>query len=408
MWSRLLGFALLPALAAVSPLLVLPVVARIVGPAGWASAIAGESIGTVAAIAIAYGWTSVGPALISIAADARERARIYRESLVVRILITAVALPVMSAVCWLVAHPGSEWLSVLMGVQGALIALSFTWYSAGIGDPRAIMFYDAIPRLIVAVVAAVVIAQTQIVELYPLSGIAVTIVGTGMFTWKELHRAPAPWPSRRDLPGLFRSGAPVALNDAALGAYSSVPTPLVNVVAAPAPAAGFASADKMLKLGQFLPLTLANALQAWIGEVHGAARRRRTESALWAHGVFGILGWIVLGSAGTWASAVLFGADVVAPTDVCIWLGLTFAFFSIRTSMTRHVLFPAGQTAAVMRATLVGTAVGVPLMLALALLIGPVGAAAGYAATECAATAMLVRRSRDALRALSAESAPRH
>jgi len=396
LWGRLIGFTLLPAIAAISPLLVLPVVARIAGPGGWASAIAGESVGTVAAIVIGYGWTAIGPALVSIAADSTERARIYRESLVVRLLIAVAALPVTAVLCWFVAHPGSEWLSVLMGLQGALIALSFTWYSAGEGLPRAIMLYDAIPRLVVAVAAALLILQVRIVELYPLSGIAVTLVGTGLFSWRVLRRNPSPWPRVSELPALFRAGAPVALNDAGLGAYSSIPTPLVNITASASVAGGFASGDKMLKLGQFLPLTLANALQAWIGEVHGPVRRRRTERALLAHGVFGVLGWIVLGAAGAWASSFLFGADVAASTAVCVVLGLTFAFFSVRTSMTRHVL---------MHATLIGTLIGVPIMVVLAVTIGPLGAAIGYAVTEGAATILLVRRSREALRALSAPPA---
>ena len=193
---------------------------------------------------------------------------------------------------------------------------------------------------------------------------------------------------------------PVALNDAALGAYSSVPTPLVNITAPPDAAAGFASADKMLKLGSFLPLTLANALQAWIAEVHGVHRRRRMRLSLIAHGGFGVLGGVLLAALGAWASLVLFGAEAQASTGVLIAMGVTFAFFSLRTSMTRHVLFPAGESHAVMRATLIGAAIGVPAMIALAIAIGPLGAAIGYALTEAAATLLLIRRSAAAMRRL--------
>ncbi|WP_159501800.1 hypothetical protein [Microbacterium sp. 18062] len=400
LWKRLVGFTMLPAIAAVSPLLVLPIVARTAGPGGWSSAIAGEAVGTFAAIAIGYGWTAIGPALISIAADDRHRGLLYRESLVIRLLITTVALPIMGLICWLIASPGAEWLSVLMGTQGAMIALSFTWYSAGVGDPRAIVVYDAIPRLVSTAIAAVVIASTGIVELYPLAGIAVTLVGTSLFTARVLRRNPAAWPAISDLPRLFRSGAPVALNDAALGAYSNIPAPLVNITALPVSAAGFASADKMLKLGQFLPLTLANALQSWITEAHGPVRGKRMRYAMAAHGAFGLLGCLVLAVFGTWASTLLFGAKAAASLDILIAMGIVFAFFSLRTSMSRHVLFPAGEASAVMRATLLGTAVGVPVMIVLALTMGPVGAAIGYALTEGAATVLLIRTCRTALRRL--------
>lgn len=402
LWRRMGLFFLVPAIAAISPLLVLPIVARSAGQAGWASAIAGESVGTVAAILIGYGWAAIGPALVSIARDDRERGTLYRESLVIRLLIAVVALPPMGAVCWLVAAPGTEWLSVLMGLQGALIALSFTWFSAGVGEPRSIVLYDSVPRLSLAAISAVVIAYGAPVEVYPLAGVLVTLLGTGAFTLRALRRYEGAWPVRGDLRRLLRSGAPVALNDVALGAYSNVPTPLVAVTAAPAEAAGFASADKMLKLGQFIPVTLANALQAWIAEAHGRARSRRMRLSLGAHAAIGVIGWLGLSVAGAWVSTVLFGADASATTAILVAMGLTFAFFSVRTSMTRHILFPAGEAGSVVRATLIGTAVGVPAMVILTLPWGPLGAAIGYAATEGAATVLLWRTCRAAMRRLDA------
>jgi O-antigen/teichoic acid export membrane protein len=398
---RMVGFMVLPAIAAMSPLIVLPVVARLAGPGGWASAVAGESIGTFAAIVMGYGWAAIGPALISVAYDDARRARLYRESLVVRLLIAAIVMPVLGLVCWAIASPGAEWLTVLMGVQGALIALSFTWYCAGVGDPRTIVLYDAVPRLVVTAVAAGAIAITGVVELYPLAGIAVTLVGTGLFTARLLRRSPGPWPARSELPGLLRAGLPVALNDAALSAYSSVPAPLVNVTAPPISAAGFASADKLLKLGAVLPFTLASALQSWVGEVTGFHRERRMRIALLAHGLFGLVGGVGLAVFGHWVSLILFGADAAAGVDVLIAMGIVFAFLSLRISMTRHVLFPTGRAATVMRATLLATALGVPVMVVLAIWLGPVGAAVGYALTEGLATVLLWRPCAAAMRTLT-------
>lgn len=402
--SRLFGFTLIPAVAAVSPLLVLPAVSRSAGPDGWASAIAGESIGTFAAIAVAYGWTTVGPALIAIAPDDVRRGRLYRDAIVVRLLTSAVALPLLWVVCLLVAAPGYGLLAALMGLQGALIGLSFTWFSVGVGDPRSILFYDALPRLVVAVLSMVAIISGLPVEVYPIAGILVTLVGTTLFSLRLLRRYPSPWPPRREIPGLFRVGAPVALNDAALGAYSSVPTPLVNVLTTGTAAAGFASADKMSKLGQFLPLTLANALQSWSAEATGAARLRRLRIALALHGGFGGLGMVVLGLLGPLVSSVMFGEAAAAPVGVCFALGLAFAMYSLRTSMTRHILFPAGEQAAVMRATLVATVVGIPLMIVGGTSLGPLGVAIGYGLTESVSTVMLAARTLSRMRTLSEET----
>lgn len=398
--NRLLGFTLLPALAAISPLAVLPVIARVAGPAGWSSAIAGESLGTFAAIAIAYGWGTIGPALTASAVSDEQRGLLYRESIVVRMLISAAVLPLLILTCWFVSSPGFELLTILMGVQGALIALTFTWFAAGVGDPWAIATYDAVPRLIAAVAAAAVITLSGNLIVYPLAGIAVTIGGTGLYTLRLLERLPARWPPRREIGRLFRSGAPIAVNDAALGAYSSVPTPLVNVTSPSVGAAGFASADKLLKLGQFLPLTLANALQSWITEVHGPARSRRMRRAVGAHAIFGIAGFVILAFAGPPVSRLLFGDRAVAPFGISLAFGVAFALYSVRTSMTRHLLFPTDQSRIVVRATLAGTVVGVPLMVILALTAGPSGVAVGFAATEAVATLLLVAPCARALRRL--------
>ena len=81
-------------------------------------------------------------------------------------------------------------------------------------------------------------------------------------------------------------------------------------------------------------------------------------------------------------------------------MGLVFFFFSVRTAVARLILFPAGQAGPVMRATLIATVLGIPLMIGLGIAWGPVGAALGYAFTEGAATLLLARRCLRVLREL--------
>ncbi len=402
---RMAGFTLLPVLAAVSPLAVLPVVSRAAGSDGWASALAGESLGTFAAIAIAFGWTSIGPAWIATADDDTKRGVIYRDSLVLRIVLAVIVLPLLAVICAVVATPGFELLAILMGTQGALIALSFSWFAVGVGSPGSIAYFDAIPRLVAAVLAAIAIASGAPLEVYPLAGIAVTVIGTALYSRRALRRYPGPWPSLRAVPALMRRGGHVAANESALGLYSAIPVPLVNLIAPGLAAAGFATADKMGKLGQFLPLSLANALQAWTGEVRGEERRHRVKLAVVAHTAMGLLGWAGLGVLGSVVSLFLFGPDAQAPTAILVVLGSAFAAFSIRASLSRHLLFPAGLSRVVLRATLIGSAVGVPLMFLLGMAAGwgPLGVAGGFAAIEVIATVLLVRPCLRVYRGITAE-----
>lgn len=398
-WRRLLGFAVLPAIAAVSPLVVLPLISRSVGDIGWASALSGEVIGTFAAIALAYGWTTIGPSLVA-GGTAAARGLLYRQSLVVRGLMAAVTLPIAMLICVGIAGEGHELLAALMGLQGALIAASFTWFAVGLGHPGAIAVFDAIPRVAVAALSALAIGLGAPAIVFPLGGIAVTLVGTAIYSARVLARFPAAWPSLAEFPGLFRIGAPVALSEAGTGAYSSVPTPLVTVTASPPDAAGYATADKFLKLGQFLPITLANAFQHWTAEVTGDQRARRIRFAIAAHVVLGLLGWLLLSTIGSWVSRLLFD-DAAAPAELLVAIGLAFACYSVRTSMVRLVLFPAGYAGSVLTATLVASAIGLPLLVFGTFAVGPLGTALGYALIELIAVTWLIGRSIRAYRAIT-------
>lgn len=385
--GRFAGFGVLPILSAISPLLVLPAVAVAVEPAGWASALMGEALGTLAAIPIAWGWTSIGPA--KVAGSAPEiRGRLYRESLIVRGLSLLVVAPILVTASAVLAADGYRLLTALMALQGALIAMSFTWFAVGKGDPKAIVLFDAVPRVLAVALAALTIALTGFSVLYPIAGIAVTLIGTTIYSWLTLRQEPAPWPSKGELWSVFRSTSAVAANDAALGAYSAVPVPLVNLTSPALSAASFASADKLIKLGQYIPLTIANAMQAWAAEGGPQQIVLRTKRALLTHGLVAVSGWIAVATLGPWVSSVLFD-DAAAAPEVLWVLGASFACFTVRTAVTRHILFPLGMTKEVVRAGFLGALVGIPAMIAGQLVAGPLGAAVGFTATEVVMLAVL-------------------
>lgn len=389
-WRRLLAFTVMPTLGAVSPLIVLPVVARVAGTSGWANAMAGESIGTLAAVLLAYGWTSIGPSLVASAHDEAERRSLYRDSLAVRLALALVVIPLLAAVSLFAATPGYAVLTFLMGLQGCLVSLSFAWFAVGDADPGAIVRYDAIPRVTVAILSAGIVSMTGAVEVYPLGGIMVTLLGTALYTRRRFGSRLGWIRQLRHLPMLLRLTTAVAVNDTALSVYSSIPTPLVNFSASASLAAGFASGDKMVKLGQYIPITLGNALQSWTVEAGVGARARRVRLALVAHGALGLFGLAGLATLGPWVSAILFGAAASADRTVLVLLGVVFACFSLRTSLQRHLLFPLGATRAVLYATVAGSVIGIPLMVVLSQTLGPIGAAFGYAVSEATSTVLLV------------------
>ena len=187
LWGRLAGFAGLPMISMITPLLVLPVLGRAAGQEGWASVAAGESIGTFAAIVIAYGWNTAGPPRVALEPDPVARARFYRESLLVRGALALLAVPVIAVLCALLAADGYVLPTVLMGLSGAVTGLSFAWYAVGAGDPRSIAVYEAVPRVLAAALSAGVILATGQLAFYPLLALTVSLAGVVLFSRRDAH-----------------------------------------------------------------------------------------------------------------------------------------------------------------------------------------------------------------------------
>ena len=388
--GRLAGFAGLPLISLVTPLLVLPVLGRVAGENGWASLAAGESIGTLAAIVVAYGWNTSGPPRAALTPDPAERAALYRQSLLVRGVLSLLAVPVVVVLCLLVATPAYREATVFMGLAGTVTGLSFAWYAVGVGDPRSIALLEAVPRVVAAALSAVLVLATRELLVYPVLAVTASLLGIVVFSRRVLR---ADTSARQDRPGLrellVRDRA-IAFNDIAGGAYSSVPVPTVQTVVPAAPAAAFASADKLYKFGLYVPITLAHAFQSWTVEGPLEGRAGRLRAALAAHAGVGLLGWAVLAVLGPWASALLFGPDVTAARDACFWLGAAFVLVSVRISMTRHVLVPAGRVRVVVVSTVAGAVVGLTAIVGLTAAFGAVGAAVGLFLSEVVAAGVLV------------------
>lgn len=411
LWRRLAGFAGLPMISLITPLLVLPVIGRVAGESGWASLAAGESIGTLAGIVIAYGWNVAGPPRVAATSDPSLRTELYRESLVVRGALSLVVLPAIVLLCLLVAADAYAVPTVLMGISGAVVGLSFAWYSVGVGDPRSIAVFEALPRVGAAAAAAFLVLTTRELALYPVLAITASLGGVTLFSRRTLRGAGLPRLGWRAVRSLLVRDRSLAAIDVAGGAYGAVPVPLVSAVSSVSDASAYASADKLYKFGMYIPITLGNAFQSWTVEGGIGALGGRLRRALRAHIVIGLLGWVVFAAAGPPVSALLFGPAVEAQRAVCLWLGAAFMLASTRTSLTRHVLVPAGRIRVVFTSTVIGALVGIPLVAVLTWSLGPVGGALGVLVSEAVSTAILVPPAMHRLRGLPqavAQSASPH
>jgi len=388
---RLTGFTVLPLLSLVTPFLLLPVVARVAGPSGWSSFVAGQAVGMVGATVVFWGWNVGGPVLVAQASSAVERAEVYAASLRTRYLLLLGVVPAAAVVSALVAQPGHRVDASAMAVATSLLGLSPSWFGIGVGDPWLLFWYDTMPRVVAAVVGAGVVWATGFVWTYPVLlalSVAVSLVAFRRRVVAGVDGT-SPFPVSRS-GGELRTHLGTAGINLAATAYASTPVPIVTVAFPPDVSSPFASADAAYRLGLFTVTAVGNAFQGWTLEGAGGERRSRHRAAFGAHLVLGVVGGLLFAALGPWVTGFVFGPDVAAPRDVCVWYGVAFLFLSVSTPPIRNLLVPAGRVRLVLGWTLGSAAVGLVLMIGAAVAGWSAGVAAGMAVSEAVLLAGLL------------------
>lgn len=387
MLRRLTGFTVLPLLALVTPFLLLPVVARVAGAQGWSSFVAGQAVGTIGATVVFWGWNVGGPVLVARADGPAARAEVYAGSLRTRLALLLVVLPVAVGVSALVATTGHRLDAAAMGFATCLLGLSPSWYGIGVGRATLLFWYDTLPRVVAAVIAAILVWVTGHVWVYPALLTVGVVVSLIAFHRKEIRvagvDAPAwrPWPFTRAVGELREQVGTAGINLAAT-AYASTPVPIVTATLRADISSRFASADAAYRLGLFTVTAMGNAFQGWTLEPDASDHARRHRSAVVAHVGLGVVGGLVFAALGPWATGLLFGQAVAAPRDVCVYYGLSFLFLSASSPFIRNLLIPAGRERLVLGWTLASGVLGLALMGGAAVSGWSAGVAMGMAVSE--------------------------
>src|SRR5829696_4949011 len=150
--QRVLAFGLVPAMSMLGLLVIVPLVARLHGESGVVAISVGQSLGAMLSIVVSLSWPLTGPTAIA-RAGRNERVALYRASINTRLPIFVACVPIGVLV--------SAVLLPAQVVAGALCAVAFTamgftssWYYTGLGKPRGLLVFEAIPRMLATIAAA--------------------------------------------------------------------------------------------------------------------------------------------------------------------------------------------------------------------------------------------------------------
>jgi hypothetical protein len=368
---RVFLFAGIPALGAISPLIVLPALTHALGAPGWASLAVGQSVGAFGALLVNWGWNVEGPSLAAGAAP-DDRASLYSASLRSRVLSSVFALPIAMVIAFLVA-PSFKDSAAVMAAVVCLSGASPSWFYIGIGSPIRLACFDALPRIGAALVAAPLLLVFPSEWVYPLLLLTVTVtslaVSTRLLSGRLLHLPGGPdvATARRRLmlvmSGLVSSG------------YTSLAIPLVAIVS-PGAVSTFAAASRFQGFGTLGLGAVTNAAQSWVS-AHGATEAhlaRRRVTALAANGFAGLVAGIALALGLPVASRLLFSGTVEMSAESAVLVGAIVFMIAVSMSTTYHLLVPTGRMHTVAVSGFATSAVGVPLLLVLAAVWGSNGA----------------------------------
>jgi PST family polysaccharide transporter len=381
LFARLAGFSSLPVLAAITTLLVLPVVARAAGPERWAALGAGQAIGAYGSTVAFVGWNVLGTPLVAQTPDDETRRELYARSFFTRLCVVGVALIPGALIAALVAPKGQTVYAIAFMGASLLAALGVSWYAVGVGKPAIIAKYELAPKAIASAASLPIVLFTGDIVWYAAGLAAAPLVGAILFNRTLFGRLFPPWPGRREVARDVFARKAAWTVEVTGNLYANAPVPVATSLGTPVAAAGYSSGDKVYRYGLLAVVAVANSLQGWVLEV-GGDRRRRNLAAIGAMVLLGVLGGAGLALLGAPVSAILFGHDVVADQATMAWLGVSFFAVSSSTPLIRNVLMPHRQEVSVLVVTASSAVVGLIIMVLCALSMGPTGVAIGLALSE--------------------------
>lgn len=376
-------------MATLSQVLLLAIVARQTPDSSWSALAVGQSVGQVGAIACAFGWNLSGPTRWA-GARAEVRASLYADSLLNRLLVTLLIVPIALAIGAPLAPSGELPMVSLTIVATLTLGLSPNWFNVAEGRTGAMTLYNFLPRTVASLLAAALIWFGSVPEVYPIALFTLSLVATAIFTVRAVRGETI---RLAPIMTTFRTQVPTAVTDFTGGVFSAANVALVASQVTVAELAQYASAQRVYQLGIISVLVLSQSLQGWTVDPSGD-RTRRGGYALRAHVLLGVVGGLFIALAGPTVSAVLFGDQLVAPLAVTVALALSFLFIACSTGTGVHLLIPHGDQRVVLRATLTATVAGIPGVVILAHMFGQTGGAVGLALSQFGALLVQVPRTR--------------
>ncbi|OBA86174.1 hypothetical protein A5662_03170 [Mycobacteriaceae bacterium 1482268.1] len=374
------GFGLSVLVLAVASIVAIPAMVRAGGEVAWGAIVLGQSIGAIGAVIVGYGWGLTGPARIA-GSDATRRRAEFVESILVKLALLLPVCAITASIAFALA-PSRPAYAAVGAIAATTSGLTAAWYFVGVARPYAMLILETLPRAGGTAVGVALMDIGHNVIAGPgcmFLGIVGGFLISSSWVFTTTNRDGAQRVPRPSLISVLKAQRHGIASNVGTTAYAAAPLMIVSVVV-PATQPAFALADKVGTQINVALAPIATVLQGWVPRVTGPARAKRAEVALIAS--LGI------------AIVLFIGTALIAPT-LTNWLGnseisLSWTVMGLMAACTAAafldlviqcaVLAPYNRLDVAVRALIVSSMIGLPLVAVGAKLFGTVGALSGVLA----------------------------
>ncbi|MCZ2846984.1 hypothetical protein [Modestobacter sp. VKM Ac-2978] len=378
------SFAGLPLISLLGSVALIPVITSVSGAQGWAAVALGQALGGGASTVLQYGWGFVGPSRL-VPLSAHERGRLLWTSVLSRLVIAVVLVPLVAVAAVFLAPDEHRLLAALTAVAMSTFGMSSLWFFVGTGRPGHAARYETVPRLAILLLAALVVLLTWDPLWYPI----IFLVGQVIAISWLVHRMGVVSLDRRarsDVRAVLSQQRAAAATDVVFALTLALPTSIVAAVA-PAALPVFAGGDRVQRLAQSGIQPLFNAFQGWVSEGPRADLAARMRTAVAVTGGCGALVGLAFAVGLPMVDGVLFAGEISIGFGVSSCFGLALALYALTSSINFTVLAPVGLTRLILRGTAVG---GVVVIVGVSVLPHALGALGGALAVASAQLSTLL------------------
>jgi len=362
--GRISGFSLSVGAASVLGILAMPLLVPALGPETWGILVLVQIVGQLGGVLVAFGWGATGAAMVaSTPTDGQHQ--LYRESLRVRLQLYAVAVPAAALVLLLLTR-GDVLTSVLGAAVYLLPYLGGTWYFTGQARPMRLFLCDTVPTMcgtVVGVASALLTGQIWAFLIGQGLGYVVAVTLDARVALRGTAAA-ADAAGRRSLRVVLAEQRHAVTATATSTLYVTLPAVAVQIFM-PALLPVYAMADRLFKYASIAFLPIQQFFQGWVPDPR-ADLVRRARAATAAAVTIGVSAGILVATLSPFASTLLSGGTLEVPFAISLPLGIAFVGVGTSAVVGYACLVVVGRVRALAVSTVIGAAVGAPLIIAFA------------------------------------------